>query len=317
MLFVTNRALNESIQSHPGRNISFDLENNDAGQSLYYVKRNNKDDYTELGSAHFLNELKSSPKEQLLFFIHGFNNIPERDIFPRAQKLETLLNQQNISVEVVPVIWPCRESTAILSKYYNDQISADASCIAFSRALERFVTWRNSNIDAAPCTKRINILAHSMGNRVLRGAIHYWAKTFRSWEVPYFFRNTFMVAADVVNESLQRDQDGIYICQSSRNVVVYYAADDLALISSKVANLPNAVASRRLGHTGPERMELTPDNVYAVDCDDVNTKYDLPKGHTYFLTQSDGQPGLVFDHIASCLQTGRVTADASRRHLIG
>ena len=68
---------------------------------------------------------------------------------------------------------------------------------------------------------------------------------------PLIFKNTFMVAADVVNETLQKSEAGELICHASRNVIVYHASDDLALRASKAANLKNKVASRRLGHTGP------------------------------------------------------------------
>lgn len=65
--------------------------------------------------------------------------------------------------------------------------------------------------------------------------------------------------------------------------MVYHASDDLALHASKASNLNNKIASRRLGHTGPEDIDKTPKNVYSVDCDDVNNSYDLPKGHSYFV----------------------------------
>ena len=108
------------------------------------------------------------------------------------------------------------------------------------------------------------------------------------------------------------------ICDASRNVVVYFASDDLALRASKATNLKNKIASRRLGHTGPENMELTPKNVYVVDCDDVNNAYDNPKGHSYFrYGRKKGVPGLVFDHIFSCLKSGRVfPQDELRRSTI-
>jgi len=107
---------------------------------------------------------------------------------------------------------------------------------------------------------------------------------------------------------------GELISHASRNVVVYYASDDLALRSSKVANLKNKIASRRLGHTGPENMALTPTNVYAVDCDDVNTAYDTPKGHSYFRSgKKPGEPGKVFDHIWQTIMTGRVFPDDEHR----
>jgi esterase/lipase superfamily enzyme len=221
----------------------------------------------------------------------------------------------------VPVIWPCDNDLGISKDYWDDQKAADSSATSFSRALCRFIEWRESDRndpDIDPCLKRINVLAHSMGNRVLRETLAYWDRYDLADGVPMIFRNTFLVAADIENESIHREHKGALICDASRNVVVYYASDDMALRSSKAANLKNKIASRRLGHSGPENMELTPNNVYVVDCDDVNNAYDRPKGHSYFRSgRKKGEPGVVFNHIFDCLQTGRVfPEDAERRATI-
>ena len=82
-----------------------------------------------------------------------------------------------------------------------------------------------------------------------------------------------------------------------------------ALRASKVSNLKNKIASRRLGHTGPEDMDKVPNNVYSVDCDDVNNLYDK-KGHSYFRSGTKkGEPGKVFEHIFATLLRGRVYPD--------
>ena len=119
-------------------------------------------------------------------------------------------------------------------------------------------------------------------------------------------------AAYVLNERAKM------ICDASRNVVVYFASDDLALRASKGANLKNKIASRRLGHAGPETMDMTANNVFVVDCDDVNTSYDTPKGHSYFLAdKTKGSPGLVFEHLYSSLKSGLVfPEDEYRRSTI-
>ncbi len=52
-------------------------------------------------------------------------------------------------------------------------------------------------------------------------------------------------------------------------MIVYHAADDLALRSSKVANLKNRIVKRRLGHTGPAELERASANIAAIDCDDI------------------------------------------------
>jgi hypothetical protein len=57
-------------------------------------------------------------------------------------------------------------------------------------------------------------------------------------------------------------------------------------------------------------MSRVPGNVHAVDCDDLNTRYDTPTGHSYFLYDEDGEAGgkagKVLSHIAGCIATGRV-----------
>lgn len=310
MLFITNRAFEQDIQTEPGRKVRFDLNNNEAAQSVYFCARNKASDYTEIGSQPFLEQLKASKYRQILLYLHGYSNLPEPDVFPRTELLQELCDAKKArEVLVVPLIWPCDSDFGAIKDYYDDQIAADGSAIAFARVFAKFLGWREKNLETDdPCLKRINVLAHSMGNRVLRGALAAATKYFCPQGLPLVFRNTFLVAADIVNESLQPEAEGAEIPPASRNVVVYFASDDLALRSSKVANLANSVASRRLGHSGPEDMTKVPKNVFAVDCDDVNTDYDWPKGHSYFLTdgkKGSKKPGKVFDHIWETIASGR------------
>ena len=245
-----------------------------------------------------MSQLKNSSAKQLLFFIHGFSNLPEPDIFPRAEKLQAYFDEKQPGlIEVVPLIWPCDNDKGIVQDYWDDQKSADSSNISFARVFQRFMSWRDEADENDPCLKRINILAHSMGNRVLRETLVAWDKYDLASGVPLLFRNTILMAADVVNETLEKGEKGHLIAQSSRNVSVYYASDDLALRASKISNLKNKVASRRLGHTGPEDMDKVPSNVYAIDCDNFNNQYDWPKGHSYFLEDKNGEMGKVFEHL--------------------
>lgn len=325
MLFVTNRVLQEgptpvtdrarqgrSIPINPEeiyqlpRPVHFALENNQAEQAVYFCRRNGYGDYTEIGSQNFFNELKTLNVQQILLYIHGYSSLPEPAIFPKTAELQTLFEQMaSRAVLVVPLIWPCDNDLGAVKDYFDDQIAADASDIAFARLFEKFLAWREDNSTVEnPCIKRLNVLAHSMGNRVLRGAFTRAIEYYQPGGVPLLFRNIFMAAADVLNETLEPGQAGQYIPQIARNVVVYFAADDLAMRASKVANV--RMASRRLGHTGPERMERVANNVYALDCGDFNNTYDSPLGHGYFASDSTGKAGLLFEHLWECIRTGRV-----------
>jgi len=319
MLFFTNRLPRQSIRSPKTttRKFDFDLDNNAAGNSVFFCERHAKEDYSEIGSTELLSRLKASEYRQLLIYIHGFSNLPE-DVFDSALELQALCDlKKPKEALVVPAIWPCDNDMGIVKDYWDDQKSADQSAFAFARVLEKFMAWRSSdkyNPESDPCLKRINVLAHSMGNRVLRETLQAWNRYDLADGVPLIFRCTFMAAPDIVNESLDVGEPGELICHASRNVVVYYASDDLALRASKVSNLKNKVASRRLGHSGPQDMDSTPKNVYAVDCDDVNNLYDNPKGHSYFRSGVErGKPGRVFEHLFSCLLSGRVFPDDENR----
>ncbi len=319
MLFVTNREPQGSIRTRKGRKYKFDLNKNAPSNSIYCCERIAEDNYLEIGSEGFMTKLRESKAEQLLFYIHGFSNLPEPDIFPRVAQLQAYFDKKQANlIQVVPIIWPCDNDFGIIKDYWDDQKSADNSAFSFARVLQKFMAWRDQTPEDAPCFKRINILAHSMGNRVFRETLSMWNKYDLANGVPLLFRNTILMAADIVNESLEDGEGGRLISQASRNVSVYYASDDLALRSSKISNLKNKVASRRLGHTGPEDMDKVQSNVYAIDCDNFNNKYDFPKGHSYFLNDEKDKVGKVFEHMFNTIKTGRVLVEdsESRKHIL-
>jgi esterase/lipase superfamily enzyme len=313
MLFITNRFPTQSIRARKGRRFTFDLDNNAPSNSVFYCEKGEDEHHTEITSKELLRRVRDSDCRQILLYLHGFNNLPD-DVFQTTAELQRLCDQAKPGeVMVLPLIWPSDAKQGIVQKYWDDQKSADQSGFSFARVLERFLEWRNSEDnepESAPCLKRINLLAHSMGNRVLRQTLMEWDRYDLASGVPLLFRNTFMVAADVVNETVHEHEPGVLVSHASRNVVVYFASDDLALRASKAANLKNKVASRRLGHTGPENIDRTPHNIFQVDCDDINTAYDTPTGHKYFGPVSPGgEAGLVFRHIFQCVQSGRVFPD--------
>lgn len=310
MFFITSRIPTVNTEPALNKHFVFDLGNNASSRGFFCCRRLKAGHYEEIGSKALLSQLKASKYRQILIYIHGFSNLPE-DVFKNVEEFQALCDKGKArEVLVLPIIWPCDNDLGIVKDYWDDQKAADQSAFAFARMMQAFMKWRGSaesNPDDDPCLKRINVLAHSMGNRVFRQTLHAWRKYDQPNGLPLLFRNTFLVAADIVNESLHKGRPGELISHASRNVVVYYASDDLALRASKVSNLKNAEASRRLGHTGPEDMEQTPKNVYAIDCDEVNSVYDPPKGHSYFRSgKRKGEPGLVFSHIFDCMLSGRV-----------
>lgn len=313
MLFITNREPQGSIRTKHGRAFKFDLKKNAPSNSIYCCERISDNEYVEIGATPFMTKLHECKAKQLLFYIHGFSNLPEPDIFPMTAKLQACFDAKEKGlVLIVPIIWPCDNDIGIVKDYWDDQKSADQSAFSLARFLQKVMAWQGLASENTSCLKGINILAHSMGNRVLRETLSVWNKYDLENGVPLLFRVTILMAADIVNESLEDTEEGHLISQASRNVLVYYASDDLALRSSKIANLKNRVASRRLGHTGPEDMTKVQPNVYAIDCDRFNNKYDYPKGHTYFLNDNNDGIGMVFEHMFNAVATGCVAESDTR-----
>jgi esterase/lipase superfamily enzyme len=88
-------------------------------------------------------------------------------------------------------------------------MAADDSDTACARALARLQDWQAENVQCEePCRKRINVLAHSMGNRVLRGAIKRWGDDLLGRGPSLMFRNLLLVAADLENQTLERGHEG-------------------------------------------------------------------------------------------------------------
>ena len=147
MLFATNRTPRESVRTETGRRISFDLQDTTVSQNLFFCERDDPDSYTEIGNEDFFSRLKD-PKgpNQVLLYVHGFNNAPEREIFPRAERLESLVNagRRRELVQVVPLVWPCDDDSlvAIIDDYWDDQQAADRSGCSFARLLGKFDRWR-------------------------------------------------------------------------------------------------------------------------------------------------------------------------------
>ena len=314
MFFITNRVPKEGLKTEVDRSVSFDPQIVTAAQDVFFCERTNNinNSYVERGKDKFFSTLKNCTHEQILLFIHGFNNTVE-DALEKAIDLHQLLKPK-VKVLVVPLIWPCDDdaSHAILGDYYDDQVAACASKVAFARVLGKFYGWRDQQKEF--CGKRINLLAHSMGNRVLSKALEYWVHHYSPRkQIPLLFRNIFMVAADVPNQVLEAGEEGQYIPQSARNTVIYYAHDDFMLAASKFVNIKHHEWGRRLGSTGPEDMNKVPKNVYEVDCDNFNNKFDPPKGHTYFLDEDVNLDRVspIINHVATALKTGRI--DPSNR----
>ncbi|WBA07897.1 alpha/beta hydrolase [Salinivibrio kushneri] len=303
MLFITSRIPEQGSHSEAGRWLSFDNQNTDISKWVYFCQRAGQGEYQEITAAPFMAKLKALPAHtQILFWLHGYNNQMESHIFPMAQTLQHQCDRLSPNaILVVPIIWPCDEDgqLGVIDDYWDDQLAATASGLAFSRLLAMFDEWRRApEQQTNPCKRRMNLLAHSMGNRTLISTFHHWHQHAGLDTMPQWFRHIFMMAADVDNQALESHQPGRAVLDAAKQVHIYYAADDLAMAASKVVNVRHRTVTRRLGMTGPENLDALPANkVTVTDCDAFNDHFDPHWGHTYFLTDDNGHPSPLIEQM--------------------
>lgn len=308
MLFVTNRAPEGSIVTQSGRAFKFDLNNNSPSPSMYFCQYDyGKKTCEELGSDNFIAQLIASSRQHVLFFIHGFTNLPD-DIFNSTHQLQNLCDTYGGSqIQVVPLIWPCAEENGIFNRYWSDRDAASASRKAFSRIIMRL--YDGFTQSPGGFNKTLHIMAHSMGNYVLCNALTEW-NSFSPYRISQpFFKNAFLVAADIEDDALEVGKEGEVISNKSQNVVVYFARDDYALASSKVLHRDEYY---RLGAYGPAHYTRLPANVFAINCGNVNQVSDSLVGHSYYrYTHDDAtKPGKVFKHIVESIINNSVAKTA-------
>ena len=227
---------------------------------------------TKSGEERFLMELDEALINQgsysALLFVHGFNT-PFEDALIRSAQLSVDLSRRDLFDVGVPMLfsWPSAGQVS-LDHYRGDQ---DRS-IGAAPYLEEFLDLiiENADID------RINIVAHSMGNRILTRALEDYAADYleRHGDKEIEFR-IILVAADVEREIFDSITGVLDNLQA--NVTIYTSDADRALHVSEIVN-----QTLRLGDTDGNKPYIRLNEFYeTVDATGVATEL-FGLGHNYY-----------------------------------
>jgi esterase/lipase superfamily enzyme len=227
---------------------------------------------TKAGSEAFLAEmddaLKDRNSDSVLLFVHGFNT-PFEDALIRSAQLSVDLSRRNVFDVGVPVLfsWPSAGQVS-LEDYRGDQ---DRS-IAAAPYLEQFLDVITDNAEI----HRINIIAHSMGNRILTQALESYAADYleRHGRDDLEFR-IILVAADVDRDIFEATTGVLDNLQA--NVTIYTSDADRALHVSEIVN-----SKLRLGDTNGDKPFIRANPYYqTVDATGIATEL-FGLGHNYY-----------------------------------
>jgi len=230
------------------------------------------DDKTDPPSRGVFRKLRKKLCEQGLdcvFYIHGYNQ-NFKDSLQQAnqiQKQYEAANGKDRGVAIVLFSWASNPGGWVLQEYQQAQAIALCSQVALDRAFEKMATYFREQPNEA-CPVSVNLLAHSLGNYLLKGFIEspIFSKETR------MFHNILLHQADVDSKD---HQDWVNRLRYSRRVYVTVNENDLIL------GLSDLINADRLGNTS---RNFVADRAIYVDFSDAKN---VGKDHQLFGKTAD------------------------------
>ena len=204
-----------------------------------------------------------------IVYIHGFANDFSSSVARAAQLSDvyriTRPGGEVYQPHVFAFSWPSNGKVVPPWQYFSDRDDAEASGKAMARATIRLVDFLNqSRAEGLRCDHRLHLVAHSMGNYVLRGAVQEISRQHPG-RPPRVFDQVFLMAADEDDNAFQHEHKLLPLPRLAKRVNVYFNNEDLAMsVSDKTKGQPD-----RLGADGPRLPRSVPGKVTLIDCTPV------------------------------------------------
>ncbi|RVT93960.1 alpha/beta hydrolase [Sphingomonas crocodyli] len=232
------------------------------------------------GSEAFLRMLKDAIVNgcvHTVIFIHGFN-VSFEDALKSAALLSDSLEFEGKKLNVVLFSWPSDGKAIPLMSYYSDRDDARVTAPALARLYLRLWDFISQMKTDEYCGRALHILAHSMGNYVLRNGL----QALRAKEprrIARLFDQIILAAPDEDDDAFETDDKLRMLPALARQVTAYYNRNDRALlVSDKTKSNPD-----RLGSDGPRMIDMVPKKVAFVDCSRFAGQSDTLVQHSYFV----------------------------------
>lgn len=225
--------------------------------------------------------------DSVLLFVHGFN-VEFDEAVVRAAQLSNDLSRDDRFDVGIPVLYSWPSAGALSLEHYQGDRARSLGAAPY---LEEFLDILTTDLDVS----RINIIAHSMGNRVLTAALEDYARDYleRHNRDDLEFR-ILLVAADVEREIFDA-ANGVFD-NLDANVTIYTSDTDRALDISAIVN---ANQQKRLGDTDTNRPYIRmAQNYQTIDATSVTTEL-FGVGHNYY---SDN-PTILWDMMCTIAET--------------
>ncbi|HLA85496.1 MAG TPA: alpha/beta hydrolase, partial [Thermoguttaceae bacterium] len=218
---------------------------------LMKVERQEPDDFYD----QLRRRMDESERREAFVFVHGYNVTFEN----AARRTAQLAHDLHFDGAPIFYSWP---SQGGLLKYTVDETNV-AWTVPHLRQFLFEVAKKTGS-------KRIHLIAHSMGNRALTAALAQLS-TERNADGGPLFHEVLLTAPDIDADVFRRDI-APEIVKAAKHVTLYASSHDAALVASKkVHGYPRA------GESGDNILVIS--NIDTIDVSDVDTSL---VGHSYY-----------------------------------
>lgn len=234
----------------------------------------------KVGSGAFLDDLRVTMRDgctDTVIFIHGFN-VSFVDALNAGGALASQITIGGKPINVVVFSWPSDGKAVPYMSYYSDREDARTCGAALARTYLKLYDFMLRLDPEDYCDRSLHLLAHSMGNYVLRNGLQA-LRAKDPTKVVRLFNQIVLAAPDEDDDAFDTDEKLRLLPGLGRRVTVYYNQKDKALlISDKTKGNPD-----RLGSDGPRMLDLLPKKVFVIDCSRVAGEGDPLVQHSYFI----------------------------------
>jgi esterase/lipase superfamily enzyme len=262
---------------------------------------------SRLGSTAVFGQVRDAMQAcgSAVLFVHGYN-FSFRESVARAAQMKQWLAAGGHDAVMLLFAWPSAGAGVAPRTYSDDRMRAQASGLALARAMLKATDFIRNTPRRERCDAQVHLLAHSMGNWALRGAVQAM-RTYVGYNIPPLFDEVLLMAADEDDDTLALNHKMAPLLRGCRRVTVYYNQQDLALKASDVAmGNPD-----RLGRSGPggvaQVAKIVPVNASAAVIWDAEDWTEDETGHQYYRNNKT-----VRDDVVQVLK-GKLDADINGR----
>lgn len=211
----------------------------------------------------YKNMSSTKDRSDVLIFIHGY-------AYDFDDELKAILDLKKLFIDnpvspvehILFVSWPASSSIIPLT-YFDDKASSINSGSSLMRLFYFYTQFLKdifSNRDLVPCSQRIHIMAHSMGNRVLQSMLY----SLKRENILRVIDQVLLLNSDVSYKVFEDNEDSFNKLPLLANrISIYLNRKDLIL---GISQFTKNILSPRLGKNGPSNIEPFKDIVSVIDC---------------------------------------------------